>query len=76
LLMLKMQKKLLLPILFVLLLVGTILAKVDSVSNYGFGRYVVSLIGVRHIIMFCVGIILSLVYQKQPPQLLQKVQKY
>ena len=73
LLLLKIRKILLLPILIVLMVVGFILADVDIVTNYGFGRYVVSLIGARHIIMFCIGIILSVSYPRIP-QLLSTMQ--
>jgi len=66
LLLLKIRKNLLLSILIMLMVVGFILAHVNALTNYGFCRYVVSLIGVRHIIMFCIGIMLSVFYQKVP----------
>lgn len=73
LLFLKKRKNNLLPMLIALMISGFILTRFDTITNSGFGRYMTSLIGKRHIVMFCVGIMLSLLYQNNaPPQFLQK----
>ena len=73
LLLLKISKNYLLPILITLMVAGFIFAHNETVTNLGFGRYVISLIGARHIIMFCIGIILSVFYQKNAPPLLSEM---
>lgn len=63
LLMFKIRKIVILPVLVFLMFIGMLFSHVGAVTSFGFGRYLVSLIGARHIIMFCIGIFLALCYK-------------
>lgn len=66
-LVMKVNIRVLLLVLLFFLTLGMALSWSEIGNRYGFIRYVVSLIGARHIVMFLIGIILSLYYKKLPP---------
>lgn len=67
LLMLHVQKRWLVLILLALFVIGMIISRFDYITQFGFSRYLLSLVGSRHILMFCIGVVIALLYTKFSP---------
>lgn len=63
----KIQKKWLAPLLLIFFVVGIAVSRIGAITKYGFVRYLLSLVASRHILMFCIGVVIALIYKNTPP---------
>ena len=71
LLVLGINKRWLVLILLSLLAIGMVVSRIDSINQWGFARYLISLVSKRHILMFIVGVVISMIYNRIPPPIQQ-----